>query len=512
MFSATTITIFGFLPITLAYLLCTLFFHKKEKTINNKKPPGPPTLPIIGNLHKLGNLPHRSLQLLSKKYGPIMSLQFGQIPFIVISSSKAAELFLKTHDIYFASRPKSQGSEIMSYGSKGMAISEYGPYWRSVRKLCTLNLLSALKVEMFGPIRKEELGVLVKSLEKASLVGEVVNVSEAVENLIEDIMYKMILGRSKYEQFDLKGLIQEAMVLFGSFNVADYVPWLSAFDIQGLTRACKKMSKSLDEVLEVIITEHEESTNVEKTRHEDFIDILLSIMHHNIDKENEQSHAIDRTNIKAILLDVILGAIDTSANVIGWTFSELLRHPKVMKNLQNEIEKEVGNKRMVEEKDLKKFKYLDMVIDESLRLYPVGPLLLPRECRESVTIDGYFIKEKTRLIVNAWAIGRDPNVWSENAEEFYPERFVDKTMNYQGQDFECIPFGSGRRRCPGIHLGLVTVRFVIAQLVHCFNWELPSNITPSNLNMEEKFGLSIPRAQHLHAIPSYRLACDVNHE
>jgi cytochrome P450 len=259
-------------------------------------------------------------------------------------------------------------------------------------------------------------------------------------------------------------------------------------------------------VLEVIMTEHEQAINVDKNRHEDFVDILLAIMHQRIDHENEQNLVIDRTNVKAILLDMIVAANDTSATSIEWILSELLRHPRVMKILQEEIQNEVGNKRMVEEKDLKKFNYLDMVIDETLRLHPVGPLLLPRECRESITIDGYFIKENTRVIVNAWAIGRDPNVWSENAEEFYPERFINKKINYQGQDFESIPFGSGRRRCPGIQLGLTTIKLVIAQLVHCFNWELPCNISPSNLNMDEKFGLSMPRAQHLHVILRYRLA------
>ncbi|KEH28166.1 putative cytochrome P450 [Medicago truncatula] len=176
-----------------------------------------------------------------------------------------------------------------------------------------------------------------------------------------------------------------------------------------------------------------------------------------------------------------------------------------MKILQDEIQNEVGNKRMVEEKDLKKLNYLDMVVDETLRLYPVAPLLVPPKCRENITIDDYFIKEKTRIMVNAWAIGRDPNVWSENAEEFYPKRFIEKKMNYQRQEFESLPFDYGRRRCPGIQLGLTTVKLVIAQFVHCFNWELSHNISPFNLNMEEKFGLTIPRAQHLHAIPSYRL-------
>jgi cytochrome P450 len=261
----------------------------------------------------------------------------------------------------------------------------------------------------------------------------------------------------------------------------------------------------------LIISEHEQAINVHKNRHEDFVDILLSIMHQSIDQENEQNVFIDRTNVKAILLDMIVAAIDTSATTIEWILSELLRHPRVMKILQDEIQNVVGNKRMVEEKDLRKLNYLDMVIDETLRLYPAAPLLVPRESRESITIDGYFIKEKTRVIVNAWAMGRDHNVWSENAEEFYPERFIDKKINYFGQEFESIPFGSGRRSCPGYKLGLITIKLVVAQLVHCFNWQLPYNINPSDLNMEEKFGLTIPRAQQLQAIPSYRLDV-VQHE
>ncbi|XP_058761470.1 cytochrome P450 CYP736A12-like [Vicia villosa] len=501
--SSATILSFLLFTFTFTYLSFKLFFHPKQK---HKKPPGPPSLPIIGNLHMLGTLPHRTLQTLSKKYGPIMSLQLGQVPTIVISSSKTAELFLKTHDLVFASRPKIQASKIFSYGSVGLSFSEYGPYWRSVRKLCALKLLGASKVEMFAPIRKNELDVVVKSLKKAALVGEVVNVSDVVETLVEDIVYKMILGRSKYQQFDLKRIVKQTMILFGAFNLADYVTWLGHFDLQGITRACKKTSKELDGVLEVIVSDHEQATNVDKPHHEeDFVDMLLSTMHQTKDLENGQNNVINRTHIKAILLDLIVAGIDTSATVIEWALSELLRNPRVMEKLQDEIRNEVGDMRMIEENDLKKLDYLDMVVDEILRLYPVGPLLLPRECRENISIDGYFIEKKTRVIVNAWAIGRDHDVWSQNADEFYPERFIDKIMNFHGQEFECIPFGSGRRRCPGIHLGLITVKLVIAQLIHCFNWELPRNITPSNLNMEEKFGLTIPRAHHLYAIPSYRL-------
>ncbi|CAI8585835.1 unnamed protein product [Vicia faba] len=248
---------------------------------------------------------------------------------------------------------------------------------------------------MFAPIRKDELDVLVKSLKKAALVGEAVNVSHVVQTLIEDIVFKMILGRSKYQQFDLKMIVRQTMILFGAFNLADYVTWMGYFDLQGITRACKKTSKELDKLLEVIVTDHEQAINVDTPHHEqDFVDTLLSTMHQTVDLENEQNNVINRTDIKAVLLDLTLAGIDTSTSVVEWALSELLRNSRVMKNLQDEIQNEIGCMRMIEEKDLKKLSYLDMVVDEILRLYPVGPLLVPRECRENITIDG-----STRLIL-----------------------------------------------------------------------------------------------------------------
>ncbi|KAG2385226.1 Cytochrome protein [Vigna angularis] len=213
--------------ITLSFIV--FVFQKKH---DGRTAPGPKPLPIIGNLHMLGKLPHRALQSLAKTYGPIMSLKLGQTPVIVVSSPQTAELFLKTHDIVFASRPKTQATEFLSYGSKGMAFSEYGAYWRNARKVCTLQLLSASKVEMFAPLRRQELGVLVKSLKNSAESGEVVDLSQLLGELMENIVFKMVLGRAKDDRFDLKFLIHEVMNLIGSFNLADYMPWLGVFDLQ----------------------------------------------------------------------------------------------------------------------------------------------------------------------------------------------------------------------------------------------------------------------------------------
>ncbi|KDO59988.1 hypothetical protein CISIN_1g037605mg [Citrus sinensis] len=159
---------------------------------------------------------------------------------------------------------------------------------------------------------------------------------------------------------------------------------------------------------------------------------------------------------------------------------------------------------MVEESDLENLEYLDMVVKETLRLHPVAPLLIPHESTEDCTVNGFYIPKNSRVIVNVWAIGRDTESWSD-PEIFFPERFVGSSIDLRGHDFQLLPFGSGRRGCPGMQLGLTIVKQVIAQLVHCFDWELPGGMLPTELDLTEEFSLVTPKAKHLLAIPSYRL-------
>ncbi|GMN56699.1 hypothetical protein TIFTF001_025812 [Ficus carica] len=207
----------------------TTLKHRKHGRI---LPPGPRPLPIIGNLHMLTTLPHRSLHNLAKNYGGIMSLWLGNVPTIVVSSPRAAELLLKTHDTIFASRPKSQASEYLSYSTTGMAFAAYGPYWRSVRKLCTLQLLSASKINSFAALRREEVRSLVETVKKAAEAGEVVDISKKVGEHIADMSCRMILGTNREESYHLKELAHEGLCLVGAFNVADYLPCLEPFDLQ----------------------------------------------------------------------------------------------------------------------------------------------------------------------------------------------------------------------------------------------------------------------------------------
>ena len=201
---------------------------------------------------------------------------------------------------------------------------------------------------------------------------------------------------------------------------------------------------------------------------------------------------------------MLVASMDTSATAIEWAISELIKHPRVLDKVQRELEVVVGMDRMVEESDLENLDYLDMVVKETFRLHPVSPLLIPHAAVEDCVVNGFDIPQKSRIFINVWAIGRDPNAWTD-PEEFVPERFVGSSVSMRGRDFQLIPFGSGRRMCPGLQLGLIIVKLVVAQLVHGFDWELPNGMLPSELDMVEVFGLTTPRANHLLAIPTCRL-------
>ncbi|PIA50873.1 hypothetical protein AQUCO_01200271v1, partial [Aquilegia coerulea] len=467
-------------------------------------PPGPMGLPLLGHLHMLGDHPHRNLQKMAEKYGPIMFLKLGVVPTVVVSSPEWAELFLKIHDTNFASRPQMQALKFMSYGQKNLAFAQYGPYWRNIRKLCTIELLNSSKVESFRPMRREVLSNFIKSIVHTGKLGGPINVSAMVESLIQEMTYRMIFG-SKNDRFDFKAALQEGLKLVGVFNLADYIPYIGALDLQGLGRRMKAISKVLDGYLEKIIDEHEHDAKKLKGQHRDFIDVMLSLMKSN---NNTRELHIERDNIKAIVLDIFAAAMDSSSIAIVWAISELQKHPRVMKLVQEELERVVGLERMVEETDLDKLCYLKLVVMESLRLHP-APILVPHESIEDITLNGYFIPKKSTVIINNWAIGRDPNAWSSNSEEFHPERFIGTDIDIQGHNFQYLPFGSGRRKCPGMNLGMTVVQLVLAQMIHCFNLELPDGMSPDNLDMTETFGIAMPKTKHLMAIPTYRLCINL---
>jgi 4-hydroxyphenylacetaldehyde oxime monooxygenase len=201
------------------------------------------------------------------------------------------------------------------------------------------------------------------------------------------------------------------------------------------------------------------------------------------------------------LQDAFIGGTSTTSVTLLWAMSEIIKNPRVMSKVQAEIRSSVSGKPRVQVSDTPQLKYLRMVIKETLRLHPPAPFLIPRETTQHVQLLGYDLPPKTRIFVNVWAIGRDPACW-KNPEEFYPERFEDADIDFQGTDFELLPFGAGRRICPAIPMGLMNVEFTLASLLHSFDWKLPEGMAPEDVSMEGTGRQIVCRSTPLDLIPS----------
>lgn len=196
------------------------------------------------------------------------------------------------------------------------------------------------------------------------------------------------------------------------------------------------------------------------------------------------------------LQNILLGGTDTSSATVVWAMTELMKNPSLMKKAQEEVRNLIGEKGRVDEDDLQKLPYLEAVIKETLRLHPALPLLLPRETMQTCVVDGYKIRPKTLVYVNAYAIGRDPECW-EDPEKFFPERFLDRTIDYKGLHFELIPFGAGRRKCPGISLGVAVVQIVLSSLLYSFDWELPNGMKKEDIDIDPVPGIVVQKKNAL---------------
>nr|WET52753.1 cytochrome P450 71D719 [Callicarpa americana] len=463
--------------------------------------PGPRKLPLIGNLLLLvgkSNLP-LVFRDLAVKYGPLMHLQLGEIPILIVSSVEVANQILKTHDVTFANRPPLVAARVMAYNYTDVVFAPHGEYWRHLRKICTLELLSVRRVKSFRPIREEEFLNLAKGI--ASNEGSPANLSERVYLSSFTLTTKASIGKETKEQGTAISTLREAVELASGFSIADLYPSIKLLPlISGIKFKLERIFWQADRILGRIINEHRvakaNKTDDAMETSEDLAEVLLKY------QEDEGTEVpLTTDNIKAVLLDMFLAGGETSATLVDWAMSEMVKNPTTLKRAQEEVRQVFDGKGYVDEAEFHELIYLKSVIKETLRLHPPLPLLVPRLSSERCEINGYEIPAKTRVIINAWALGRDPKHWND-ADKFVPERFMDSSIDYKGNNLEYIPFGAGRRMCPGMSFGLANVEFTLAMLLYHFDWEMPNGIKNEELDMTEAFGMSVKRKHDLLLIPT----------
>nr|QNS29957.1 cytochrome P450 [Nothapodytes nimmoniana] len=505
-------------PLAIAGLLFLILAYNQWGTKGNSPPEPSGAWPLIGHLHLLGGQKPvaQNLANLADKYGSIFSIRLGVHRTIVISSWEAVKECFTHNDRKFAARPVSTHGKYLGYDHAAFGFASYGPYWREMRKLALIEVLSTRRLEKLRQVRVSELEDCIKEL--CNLIasknnGEVVTISHWLEQSILNIIVRTIAGKRYSSTTDgledeearrFRTVIKEFMHVSGDFVLSDAIPlpFLRWMDLQGNIKKMKRISEELDSIFEGWLREHVErrakSEAVDGEELHDFLDVLISVI------DDKFSFLYSReTIIKATAMNLILAGSDSTAVHLEWLLSLLLNKRDVLKYAQEEIEIKVGKNRWVQESDIPNLVYLQAIVKEGLRLYPPGPLAVPHEAMEDCRVGGFHIPKGTRLFVNVWKLHRDPRVWTD-PEEFRPERFLSDhaDVDVSGQHYEFIPFGSGRRSCPGIQFASLVTHLTLARLIQGFEFRTVAN---EPVDMTEGMGVTLPRATPLEVLITLRL-------
>ncbi|KAL5538999.1 hypothetical protein UlMin_045781 [Ulmus minor] len=452
--------------------------------------PGPRGFPLVGSMNLMASLAHRKIASMAGacKAKRLMAFSLGETRVIVTCNPEVAKEILNSS--VFADRPVKESAYSLLF-NRAIGFAPYGVYWRTLRRIAATHLFCPKQIKNSETQRRDIASQMVdifgKNPRQSFSVREVLK-RASLNNMMCSVFGQIYrLDSANNEVEELRELVDEGYDLLGLLNWSDHLPWLAQFDAQRIRFRCSNLVPRVNRFVGRIVSEHRARTG-EKNR--DFVDVLLSL---------QGPDKLSDSDMIAVLWEMIFRGTDTVAVLIEWILARLVLHPDVQSTVHDELDKVVGRSRAVEESDVSDLVYLAAVVKEVLRLHPPGPLLSwARLAITDTTIDGHHVPKGTTAMVNMWAISRDPEFWVDPLE-FMPQRFVTRgnepEFSVFGSDLRLAPFGSGRRTCPGKALGLTTVCFWAASLVHEFEW-LPMKNCQS-VDLSEVLKLSCEMASPL---------------
>ncbi|KAB2070895.1 hypothetical protein ES319_A08G186600v1 [Gossypium barbadense] len=449
------------------YLILFQAFHfitRRKLGRTHKLPPGPPTIPIFGNLFQLGDEPHRALAKLANIHGDIMTLKLGQTTTLVLSSAAMAKEILLTYDAISCNRTVPGALRALQHNETGLPWMSVSTTWRNLRKICNLHIFASHKLDANQHLRRSK-----------------------IEQLLADVRDNSALEYQKI----VRGVREE----LGKLNFGDYFPTLlDNLDLQGIRRRMSIHFEKLMNIFDKLIDERLELKKMDDyISTNDLLDTLLQL------SKQDSNEELDRNLIKHLILDLLIAGTNSTSSTLEWAMAELFHNPKPLRVARRELQQVIGEGNPVEESHVTCLPYLQAIVKETMRLHPPIPLLLPRKAEEDIEIHNFVVPKGARVLINAWAIGRDPNFWEE-PDLFLPERFIRSTIDVKGRDFGLIPFGSGRRICPGLPLAMRMLHLTLGTLIYSFDWELEDGVTLKSLSMVDTCNLVLQKAQRLRLI------------
>ncbi|CAI0546966.1 unnamed protein product [Linum tenue] len=490
------------LPLSITILAIIIISRTFTASATSRKPPlppGPKPWPVVGNLPHLGKQAHTSLQTFSNLYGPLISLRLGSQLLVVASSPAAAAEILRTHDRLLSARhvPRVVPYEIAELDRKAIIwASDCNDHWKAFRAMFRNQIFSTKAIESQAAVRERKVSEMVDFL--GGKLGESVRIGEVVFAAMFDSLSNLIFSRDcigfvRNETANrLRSIIWRLMQLGASPNLSDFFPALKKLDVQGLRRDSYRRTKQLHSVWAPYVKERRaKRQKQERSEAADFLDIFLE-------------NGLDDDQIDWLNLELFVAGTDTNTATIEWAMTELIRNRGAMNKLREELKRELSplEPGKMSESAVARLPYLNAILKETLRLHPPAPLLLPHRAPETCEVMNYTVPEGAQIAVNVWAIARDPTVWEDEPTSFKPERFIESKVDFRGQDFELLPFSAGRRMCPGMPLAVRQIPLVVATLVRSFDWCLPDGEDPAELDMSEKFGITLQKERPLLLVPS----------
>ncbi|KAL0012517.1 hypothetical protein SO802_007625 [Lithocarpus litseifolius] len=471
-----------------------------SKLASQTLPPGPKPFPIIGNFLELSNLPHRDLAKLSKTYGPLMTLKFGSITTIVISSPNLAKEALQKNDQAFSSRTVPDMARVFDHHEFSIGWLPTNSKWKNLRKACATQIFATQRLDATQALRQTKVQELIDHVNQSCQSGSPIDIGRlvftTVLNSISNTFFSMDMAQydSQLSQ-EFRDLVCGVAEESGRPNIADYFPALRLFDPQGIRKRTRIYYTKTFEILDGIIKQRLQLRASSKgpKAGNDVLDSLLSL----IEEANSEISLLD---IRHLLMDLFLAGISTTSSTVEWAMTVLLQNPEKMAKARDELKEVLGKDGHVQELDISKFHYLQAIVKETFRLHNPVPFLVPHKAETNVEMCGFIVPKNAQILINVWAMGRDSSIW-QNPNVFMPERFLVQDIDFKGRNFELIPFGAGRRICPGLPLANRMVHLMLASLLHYFAWKLPDEMRPEDMDIGETFGLALQRAAPLRAIP-----------
>ncbi|GFS45741.1 cytochrome P450, family 87, subfamily A, polypeptide 6 [Actinidia rufa] len=544
------------IPALLKSLIGLFIFSREKKQKKKKKkkklPPGPITVPLIGNflwLRKSTSDLEPILRNLRDKYGPIITLRIGSRPAIFVASHKVAHHALVHNGALFSDRPKAlPAGKVLNSNQHNISSATYGPTWRTLRRNLTSEILHPSRVKSYSGARRWVLGILIHRLVVDSTssqvgVGEGVKVVDHFQYAMFCLLVLMCFGdRLQEKQIkEIETVQRQVMLSFSRFNILNFWPSLGKIVFRNRWKELLELRQNQEKVLIPLIIsrmelvkqrqqqqqgEQDDPDPQVKEKLEDvvaYVDTLVDL------ELPDEKRKLEEGEMVSLCHEFLNAGTDTTSTALQWIMANLVKYPTVQAKLYQEINGVMGppprppsnqfggeeslGLMLIEEEDLQRMVYLKAVVLEGLRRHPPAHFVVPHSVTRDVELDGYLIPKDATINFMVAEIGWDPKLW-DHPMDFNPDRFLQGQgqgsmldMDITGsREIKMMPFGAGRRICPGFNLALLHLELFVANLIWYFQWTPAPAHDPVDLSEKQEFTIVMKNPLHAHLIPRHSTA------